>query len=250
MLHCNEEIKGRIHSTESFGAADGPGVRFIIFMQGCPMRCRYCHNPDTWELSGGKEVTADTLLKQALRYKNYWRADGGITVSGGEPLLQMDFLIDLFKRAKMQGVHTVIDTAGSPFQKEGVFFKKFNVLMQYTDLILLDIKEMNAERHKGLTGFDNAHILTMANYLSEIQKPVWIRHVLVPGYTDSDADLDALGAFVERLSNVQRVEVLTYHTLGKFKWENLGLEYPLEEVQPPSAEQIKNAEIRIHAGIR
>lgn len=250
MLHCKEEIKGRIHSIESFGAADGPGVRFIIFMQGCPMRCRYCHNPDTWELSGGKEVTADTLLKQALRYKSYWRADGGITVSGGEPLLQLDFLIDLFKKAKTQGVHTVIDTAGSPFQKEGEFFKKFNILMQYTDLILLDIKEMNAERHKGLTGFDNTRILTMAEYLSEIQKPVWIRHVLVPGYTDSDADLDALGAFVERLSNVQRVEVLPYHTLGKFKWENLGLEYPLEEVRPPSAEQIKNAEIRIHAGVR
>ena len=241
------EITGRIHSTESFGAADGPGVRFIIFTQGCRMRCRYCHNPDTWKIGGGEEVTADELLKKALRYKAYWKNGGGITVSGGEPLLQMDFLIDLFKKAKAQGVNTVIDTAGNPFTREEPFFSKFSALMEYTDLLMLDIKEINPLRHKDLTGFENTNILDMARYLSDIGKPVWIRHVLVPGHSDFDEDLDALGAFIKTLTNVQRVEVLPYHTLGKFKWENLGIKYSLEGVNPPSEERVQNAKKRIHA---
>lgn len=241
------KIIGHIHSTESFGAADGPGVRFVIFTQGCKMRCRYCHNPDTWKIGGGEEVTADELLKKALRYKAYWKNGGGITVSGGEPLLQIDFLIDLFKKAKAQGVNTVIDTAGNPFTREEPFFSKFSALMEYTDLLMLDIKEINPLRHKDLTGFENTNILDMARYLSDIGKPVWIRHVLVPGYSDFDEDLDALGAFVETLTNVQRVEVLPYHTLGKFKWENLGIKYSLEGVNPPSEERVQNAKKRIHA---
>lgn len=241
------KIIGHIHSTESFGAADGPGVRFVIFTQGCRMRCRYCHNPDTWKIGGGEEMTADELLKKALRYKTYWKNGGGITVSGGEPLLQIDFLIDLFKKAKAQGVNTVIDTAGNPFTREEPFFSKFNELMEYTDLLMLDIKEINPLRHKDLTGFENSNILDMARYLSDIGKPVWIRHVLVPGHSDFDDDLDALGAFVETLSNVQRVEVLPYHTLGKFKWENLGIKYSLEGVNPPSEERVQNAKKRIHA---
>ena len=241
---------GHIHSTESFGAADGPGVRFIVFMQGCHMRCRYCHNPDTWKMDGGDEVTADEILKRALRFKPYWGKDGGITISGGEPLLQIDFVIELFKKAKELGINTCIDTAGNPFTKEEPFFSKFEELMKYTDLLLLDLKEINPARHKDLTGFDNSNIIEMAKYLSEINKPVWIRHVLVPEHSDFDEDLDALGDFIDTLSNVDRVEILPYHTLGKFKWENLGIPYTLENISPPSAERIENAKNRIHAGIR
>ena len=241
---------GHIHSTESFGAADGPGVRFIVFMQGCHMRCRYCHNPDTWKMDGGDEVTADDILKRALRFKPYWGKDGGITISGGEPLLQIDFVIELFKKAKELGINTCIDTAGNPFTKEEPFFSKFEELMKYTDLLLLDLKEINPARHKDLTGFDNSNIIEMAKYLSEINKPVWIRHVLVPEHSDFDEDLDALGDFIDTLSNVERVEILPYHTLGKFKWENLGIPYTLESISPPSAERIENAKQRIHAGIR
>lgn len=241
---------GHIHSTESFGAADGPGVRFIVFMQGCHMRCRYCHNPDTWKMDGGDEVTADEILKRALRFKPYWGKDGGITISGGEPLLQIDFIIELFKKAKELGINTCIDTAGNPFTKEEPFFSKFEELMKYTDLLLLDLKEINPARHKDLTGFDNSNIIEMAKYLSEINKPVWIRHVLVPEHSDFDEDLDALGDFIDTLSNVDRVEILPYHTLGKFKWENLGIPYTLESISPPSAERIENAKQRIHAGIR
>ena len=241
---------GHIHSTESFGAADGPGVRFIVFMQGCHMRCRYCHNPDTWKMDGGDEVTADEILKRALRFKPYWGKDGGITISGGEPLLQIDFVIELFKKAKELGINTCVDTAGNPFTKEEPFFSKFEELMKYTDLLLLDLKEINPTRHKDLTGFDNSNIIEMAKYLSEINKPVWIRHVLVPEHSDFDEDLDALGDFIDTLSNVDRVEILPYHTLGKFKWENLGIPYTLESISPPSAERIENAKQRIHAGIR
>lgn len=241
---------GHIHSTESFGAADGPGVRFIVFMQGCHMRCRYCHNPDTWKMDGGDEVTADEILKRALRFKPYWGKDGGITISGGEPLLQIDFVIELFKKAKDLGINTCIDTAGNPFTKEEPFFSKFEELMKYTDLLLLDLKEINPARHKDLTGFDNSNIIEMAKYLSEINKPIWIRHVLVPEHSDFDEDLDALGDFIDTLSNVDRVEILPYHTLGKFKWENLGIPYTLESISPPSAERIENAKQRIHAGIR
>ena len=241
---------GHIHSTESFGAADGPGVRFIVFMQGCHMRCRYCHHPDTWKMDGGDEVTADEILKRALRFKPYWGKDGGITISGGEPLLQIDFVIELFKKAKDLGINTCIDTAGNPFTKEEPFFSKFEELMKYTDLLLLDLKEINPTRHKDLTGFDNSNIIEMAKYLSEINKPVWIRHVLVPEHSDFDEDLDALGDFIDTLSNVDRVEILPYHTLGKFKWENLGIPYTLESISPPSAERIENAKQRIHAGIR
>ena len=201
-------------------------------------------------MDGGDEVTADEILKRALRFKPYWGKDGGITISGGEPLLQIDFVIELFKKAKDLGINTCIDTAGNPFTKEEPFFSKFEELMKYTDLLLLDLKEINPARHKDLTGFDNSNIIEMAKYLSEINKPVWIRHVLVPEHSDFDEDLDALGDFIDTLSNVDRVEILPYHTLGKFKWENLGIPYTLESISPPSAERIENAKQRIHAGIR
>lgn len=240
-------MNGLIHSTESFGAADGPGVRFIIFTQGCRMRCAYCHNPDTWEIGCGEEMSADELIKKALRYKSYWKSDGGITVSGGEPLLQIDFLTELFKKAKAEGINTTLDTAGNPFTKEEPFFGKFRELMKYTDLVMLDIKEINPERHKTLTGFDNSNILEMAEYLSEINKPAWIRYVLVPEYSDFDEDLDSLRKFLDKLTNVEKVEILPYHTLGKFKWENLGIKYRLEGINPPSEDRIKNAKARLRA---
>lgn len=237
----NEYPKGRIHSTESFGAADGPGVRFVIFMQGCNMRCKYCHNPDTWNINGGEEMTADEILQKAVRYRSYWGADGGITVSGGEPLLQIEFLTDLMKKAKNLGIHTTIDTSGSPFTRNEPFFSEFNELMKYTDLVILDIKEINPARHKAITGFDNANILDMAEYLSDINKPVWIRNVLVPKYSDFDEDIALTGEFIKKLSSVERAEVLPYHTLGKFKWEELGIKYELEEINPPESERIEFA---------
>lgn len=232
----------KVHSLESFGAADGPGVRYVIFLQGCRMRCQFCHNPDTWEEQGGTEYTAEELLSKALRYRNYWGAEGGITVSGGEPLLQMDFLLEFFTLAKKMGIHTVLDTSGQPFTREEPFFGTLEKLMEVTELLLLDIKEMNPERHRRLTGRDNGNILDFARYLSEIGKPVWIRHVLVPERSDFTEDLQSLRAFLDTLTNVERVEVLPYHTLGVFKWENMGIKYPLEGIRPPEAERIARAE--------
>ena len=233
---------GKMPSQDSVGSVDGPGVRYIIFVQGCRMRCQFCHNPDTWKLDGGTEYTADALLEKALRFKPYWGTEGGITVSGGEPLLQIDFLLELFQKAKQQGVHTVIDTAGNPFTREGEFFQKFQALMEVTDLLLLDLKEINPERHRKLTGQENSNILDLARYLSEIGKPVWIRHVLVPKRSDYEEDLNALRRFLDTLDNVQRVEVLPYHTLGVFKWEKLGIPYPLEGISAPTKERVENAE--------
>ena len=168
-----EEVKGAIHSIETFGSVDGPGVRYVIFLQGCRMRCQFCHNADTWKIMEGSE-TAEDVLRKALRYKPYWKHSGGITVSGGEPLLQIDFLLELFKLAKQKGVHTVIDTCGNPFTREEPFFSKFQELMQYTDLVMLDIKHINQAKHQQLTGWGNDNILDMARYLSSIDKPVWI----------------------------------------------------------------------------
>ena len=236
------EILGKIHSVESFGSADGPGVRYIVFLQGCQMRCKYCHNPDTWASSKGVTTqTADEILTKALRYKSYWGKNGGITVSGGEALLQMDFLIDLCKKAKEKGVHVTIDTSGNPFTKEEPFFSKFKELMQYVDLFMLDIKHIDNKMHEELTGQSNENILEMAKYLSENNKAMWIRHVLVPGITDSEEYLTKLHDFIETLDTVERVEVLPYHTLGVFKWQELGIPYGLEGVNPPTMEQVEKA---------
>lgn len=234
-------MEGYVHSLESFGSVDGPGVRYVIFMQGCKMRCQFCHNPDTWDMTSGQSYTADELLEKALRYRKYWGEKGGITVSGGEPLLQIDFLIEFFKKAKAQNVHTVIDTAGHPFTREEPFFSKFQKLMEVTDLALLDVKEIDDKKHRSLTGVTNSNTLDMAKYLSDIGKPVWIRHVLVPSRSDNDEDLKKLSDFLKMLSNIQRVEVLPYHTLGNFKWEQLGLKYPLEGILPPTNERVENA---------
>ena len=237
--------KGIIHSFESFGAADGPGVRFVVFLKGCNMRCKYCHNPDSWNEKGGQEADADEVMKKVSRYKSYWGEEGGITVSGGEPLIQIDFVTELFKKAKLEGINTAIDTSGEPFTMKELFISKFDELMKYTDLVLLDIKEIDDIKHRELTGKTNENILLLAEYLSKIQKPVWIRHVLVPENTDFDEDLDKLGEFISKLSNVKKVEVLPYHTLGVFKWENLGMKYRLEGIGTPTSERITNAKKRL-----
>lgn len=236
-----EELKGYVHSTESFGSADGPGIRFLIFLQGCKMRCRYCHNVDTWKCETGTMMTADEILNKAMRCKSYWKDKGGITVSGGEALLQIDFLLELFTKAKERGINTCLDTSGNPFTMEQPFFGKFKKLMEVCDLVLLDIKHIDDEKHKELTGCTNKNILELAKYLSDINKPVWIRHVLVPGWTDDDEYLKRTRAFIDTLSNVERVDVLPYHTLGVFKWKELGLKFSLEGVEPPSKERVENA---------
>lgn len=254
IIHSNKEStvklnrNGIIHSTESFGSVDGPGVRFIVFLQGCQMRCQFCHNPDTWSLSSDSsyEASPEELLSLALRYKSYWKNGGGITVSGGEPLLQIDFLTEFFRLAKAQGIHTTLDTAGNPFTRKQPFFGKFEKLMDYTDLLLLDIKHIDADEHKKLTGQDNENILDLARYLSDINKPVWIRHVLVPGRNDTDEYLTRLNAFLKSLSNIERVEILPYHTFGAPKWEMLGISYPLADVNPPSKELVAHANELLH----
>lgn len=235
------EIKGRIHSVESFGSADGPGVRYIVFLKGCNMRCQYCHNPDTWAKDGGELMTPEEVLKKALRYKTYWKEKGGITVSGGEALLQIDFVTELFRLAKEKGVNTCLDTSGNPFSLEEPFKSKFDELMKYTDLFMLDIKHMDDAAHRKLTGQTNQNILEMAAYLSDHGKAMWIRHVLVPGITTEEDEPYRLRSFLDTLKTVERVEVLPYHTLGVFKWKELGIPYQLEGVDPPTKEQIDRA---------
>ena len=233
---------GNIHSIETFGSADGPGVRYLIFLKGCNMRCKYCHNPDTWAKTEGEMKSAEEILQQALRYKRYWGKKGGITVSGGEALLQIDFVTELFTLAKEKGVNTCLDTAGNPFTREKPFYSKFEKLMEVTDPVMLDIKEMDEEKHRELTGRSNKNILAMADKMNEMGKEMWIRHVLVPGLTDGKEDLKALRKKLDEWTNVSRVEILQYHTLGLFKWENLGIPYSLEGVPVPTEEQVKEAE--------
>ena len=241
-------IKGRIHSLESFGAVDGPGVRYLIFLKGCNMRCQYCHNVDTWNPDTDNLMTADELLDKAERFRSYWGKKGGITVSGGEALLQIDFLIDLFKKAHERGINTNLDTSAQPFTREEPFFSKFNELLKYTDLVMLDIKHIDEEQHKILTGCTNQNILAMAQKLSDMGIAMWIRHVLVPERNDRDDYLHRLADFIGTLKTVERVEVLPYHTLGTFKWENLHIDYPLKGINPPTKERIENAEKILGAG--
>ena len=233
--------RGFIHSIESFGSVDGPGIRFLIFLQGCPMRCQFCHNPDSWKTGVGEEWYADDLLDKAERFRSYWGDNGGITVSGGEALLQIDFLLELFEKAHQRGINTCLDTSAQLFTQKGVFFEKFERLMQVTDTILLDIKHIDDEEHKKLTGHTNKNILDCARYLSEQGIPMWIRHVLVPGITDNDEYLKKTREFIDTLDTVMKVEVLPYHTLGAYKWKELGIPYKLEGVEPPTEERIQNA---------
>ena len=243
-------MTGRNHSYESCGAVDGPGIRFVIFLQGCPMRCKYCHNPDTWEGKAGREVTAEEAVREALKYKSYFGAKGGVTATGGEPMLQLPFLTELFSLLKEKGIHTCLDTSAAPFPaEEDADRSAFDELLNVTDLVLLDIKHIDEEAHKALTGRSGAHARAFARYLSERGKPIWIRHVLVPGITDDDGALHRLKAFIDGLKTVEKVEVLPYHTLGIAKYRSLGIKYPLEGVQPPEKERIKNAREILCAGI-
>ena len=210
-------MTGRVHSIESFGLVDGPGVRSVVFLKGCNLRCRYCHNPDTWTKEGGEEWEAEGLFQKLYRFKPYWKNKGGITVSGGEAMLQMEFVTDLFSIAKKHDIHTALDTSGGPFCMESDYLESFQKLMDVTDLFILDMKEMDPERHKALTGQDNRNILAFARYLSAHKKPMWIRHVLVPGLTDSRESLETLYDFIRELKSVERVEILPYHTMGVHK---------------------------------
>ena len=236
----DNDIKGYVHSLETFGLVDGPGVRFVVFLGGCKLRCKFCHNPDTWKQKGDEWTAAD-LYKHIKRYKRYWKNNGGITVSGGEPLLQTEFITQLFTLAKKEGIHTAVDTAGQPFTVEGDDFEAFKALAEVTDLFILDLKMMDPEGHKQLTGFDNANILQMAQWLSDNGKRMWIRHVLVPSVTDDENDLKKMRQFIDSLKTVDRVEVLPYHTLGVSKWEALGITYPLDGVPTPTEEQVQAA---------
>lgn len=236
-------MQGYVHQLESFGCADGPGSRFIIFFSGCPMRCKFCHNPDTWDMKkGGTLWSAEDLLKEALSCRAYWGKKGGITVSGGEPLAQIDFLLELFTLAKEKNVNTCIDTSGAPFTREGKWFETFKKLMDVTDLLLMDIKHINEDEHVKLTGHTGKNIKDMFYYLDEIKKPIWIRHVLTPEITDNDEYLTETRDFIRTLHNVQRVEILPYHGLGAIKYKDLGIDYVLKDTQSPSEERVKNAQ--------
>ena len=234
-------MDGFIHSTESFGTVDGPGVRFVIFLQGCPMRCQYCHNPDTWELRTGNVRSAQSLIKDYQRNAAYYTS-GGITVTGGEPLVQIDFLLELFALAKEQNIHTCLDTSGITYrEEESPYRQKLDALMELTDLVLLDIKHMDSAGHQALTGHDNSHVLAFARYLAKKNIPVWIRHVVVPGITDDPKQLTQLGQFIGTLPNVKALDVLPYHVMGVSKYRELGIPYPLEGVEPATREQAKEA---------
>lgn len=230
---------GKIHSIETLGAVDGPGIRFVVFLQGCPMRCQYCHNPDTWDVNAGKDYSVEQLLSEIRKYKHYFGNNGGVTISGGEPLVQIDFVIKLFKVLKAEKIHTCIDTSGVLFNPSNT--EKIEELLKYTDLVLLDIKHINPAKHKQLTGFNNENILSFAKFLNTLNKPVWIRYVLVPTLTDDTAALVELRNFLNTLSNVEKIEVLPYHSLGVAKYDKMGISYPLRNIPQPTKHQINKA---------
>ncbi len=231
-------IKGNIHSIETCGTVDGPGIRFVIFMQGCPLRCQYCHNPDTWQTDTNKLITVDEIMQKYDGVKEFVQS-GGITVTGGEPLLQIDFVTELFKVAKAHGIHTALDTSGIIFNPENT--ENINKLLKYTDLVLLDIKHIDDEEHKKLTGASNKNILAFAQYLSEKQIPVWIRHVVVKDITLNEKYLKELGKFLATLNNIKALDILPYHNMAIPKYESLGINYPLKNTPPTSKEEAINA---------
>lgn len=235
-------VYGQVDSVESFGSVDGPGLRYIIFLKGCPLRCLYCHNPETWGGGSGERRSAEELLASALRYRPYWKGGGGITVSGGEPLLQMEFVTDLFRRAKAQGVSTCIDTSGAVFSRDASKLAALDELLAVTDLLLLDIKHIDSAKHRALTGMGNEQILDFARYLAEMKKPVWIRHVLVPSINDDEESLRRTGEFVASLGNVQRLEVLPYHRMAIHKYEELGIDYKILDIPEPDRETVQKAQ--------
>lgn len=226
----------KVHSIESFGTVDGPGIRFVLFLQGCHLQCKYCHNRDTWNMNGGEYKSLDDIFEKIMKYKNYIYPNGGVTVTGGEPLLQVKFLIELFKKLKKENIHTCVDTSGMVTLTDDI--KK---LLSLTDLVLLDIKHINSEKCKNLVGFNNEKELAFARYLSDNNIHMWIRQVLVPGYTDDEQDLLQLKDFISSLSTVDKVEILPYHDMGRYKWENLGFKYELDGVRIANDDDVNRA---------
>ncbi|MGN0642653.1 MAG: pyruvate formate-lyase-activating protein [Huintestinicola sp.] len=247
-------MNGFIHSTESFGTVDGPGIRFVVFFQGCPMRCQYCHNPDTWEIGSdnpdhpvGTVMTTDELIEKCESVREFLR-DGGITATGGEPMLQLPFLTELFEKAKEKGIHTCLDTSGIAFNPEKT--DEVDRLLKVTDLIMLDIKHIDDDRHKLLTGHSNKNILAFAKYVSDKKVTMWIRHVVVPEITYNDEYLFKLGQYISQLKSVKALDVLPYHDMAKPKYKNLGIPYPLEKLKPLSKEDAAKARDVIMSGIK
>lgn len=241
---------GRVHSIESLGTVDGPGIRMVIFLSGCPMRCLYCHNPDTWDPRGGSPMTVDEILTQYENARHFYRG-GGITVSGGEPLTQIGFVTELFKAAKSKGIHTCLDTSGVTFRpgSPGIT-AKFNELMAVTDLVMLDIKHIDPEEHKKLCGQPQDNILAFAAYLEKKRIPVWVRHVVVPGITDNEAALYRLGQYLGTLKNIKALDVLPYHDMGKAKYKSLGIPYSLADTRPLTQAEAADARKIILQGMR
>jgi len=241
-------MKGHIHSIESFGTVDGPGVRFVVFFQGCPMRCLYCHNPDTWAIGTGTEYSVNELLELFEKNRSFYRS-GGITATGGEPMLQIDFLIELFTAAKKKNIHTCLDTCGITFNpNNSIYLEKLDKLLAVTDLVMLDIKHIRLKEHIELTKQPNTNILEFAKYLDTNKVNVWIRHVIVPNYTDDETGLKELGHFIASLSNVKALDVLPYHGMGAVKYQQLGIKYPLEGVEDlPKENAVKAKQIILDA---
>lgn len=237
-------MKGRIYSIESFGAVDGPGIRLVVFFHGCPMRCAYCHNPDTWATDQFTEMSVDEILQKFERNQCFYES-GGITATGGEPLLQLDFLTDLFTAFHEKGIHTCLDTSGICFDPAGADTDKYRKLASVTDLCMLDIKEIDSDKHRKLTGKDNQNVLAFSRFMDDLGVRLWVRHVLVPGITDDDNDLFELGKYLATLKNLETLDVLPYHTMGVPKYERLGIEYPLKDI--PAAQKelvlVKKAQI-------
>ena len=226
----------KVHSIESFGTVDGPGIRFVLFLQGCHLECKYCHNRDTWDINSGSYKSLDDIFEKIIRYKNYISPRGGVTVTGGEPLLQVKFLIELFTKLKQENIHTCIDTSGMIALTDDV--KK---VLSLTDLVLLDIKHIDDKKCKDLVGRSNKLELDFARYLSDNNIPMWIRQVLIPGYTDDEEDLLKLKSFISSLKTVQKIELLPYHDMGKYKWKKLGLKYDLEHISPATDNDLQRA---------
>lgn len=237
------EVQGRVHSFETFGTVDGPGIRFVVFLKGCPLRCKYCHNRDTWSSEGAKLYTPSEVMEEILKYKVFLStSNGGVTVSGGEPLIQPEFVKQLFTLCKHNGIHTAVDTSGY------VEYDHVKEVIELTDLVLLDFKQADDKKHEDLTGVKSNKIKRFYRYLAEINKPVWIRYVLVPGYTDSQEDLLSAHQFLKQFKNIKKIEVLPYHSMGKVKWEKLNQEYPLEGVPSPTAEEVERAKRILERG--
>ena len=241
------EILGNIHSIESCGTVDGPGIRFVVFVQGCPMRCKYCHNPDSWSTETNQQMSVSEILEKYDGVKEFVKS-GGLTVTGGEPLMQIDFVTELFKAAKAKNIHTALDTSGILFNKGNT--AKIDELLKYTDLVLLDIKHINNEEHIKLTGLPNTNILEFAQYLSQKTLPMWVRHVVVPEITYNEKYLRELGEFIGKLRNVKALDVLPYHDMAIPKYENLGINYPLKDVKPLTKEEALKARGFILEGIK